>query len=264
MSFFLHCAIARTTDEAEAEAMLAVARALPVTRAQPITAPFAGIVAGYDPGERREHAYAAALASGASEEDASEASCSAEENGLDPLIRAFPHVRFAVIDVECVGDLCLVGGTLVGPGERVSVARSGSGHQQLLAALGAVDPPWYFAPFTRGFFDHGEAAPGPPRRETRCTVEGSLGDVVLTAVLLLRPPWQIHSVSERHAILGYGDDDLTLSLNVKGDLVALGVASHLDVDATVQAITELVDTLCGHGELRATDLDGTVLRRWSV
>ena len=68
MGFYLHCAVARTADDAEAAAMLAVARALPVTRAQPITAPFAGIVAAYKPEEMREHATAAALASGASEE----------------------------------------------------------------------------------------------------------------------------------------------------------------------------------------------------
>lgn len=264
MSFSLHCAVARTADDSEAGAMLAVARALPVTRAQQITAPFSGIVAAYEPRERREHALAAALAAGASEDDAYEAGCAAEADGLEPLIRAFPHVRFAVIDVECFGGICVYRGYIVGPGERVSVAMSGIAHQHLLAALGAVDPPWYFAPFTRGFFERGEAASGPPRRQVLCHVAGTLGGVVLVGVAVLRPPWQIHSASQRHAILGYGDHDLWLSLNVIDDLVDLQVASHLSVDATVQQVTELVDTLCGHGELSATDPGDAVVRRWSV
>ncbi len=264
MGFYLHCAVVRTADDAEAGLMLAVARALPVTRAQRITAPFAGIVAAYEPRERREHAVAAALAAGASEDDADEAGYAAEEDGFAPLVRAFPHLRFAVIEVECFGGTCVYRGYIVGPGERVSVAMSGSAHQQLLAALGAVDPPWYFAPFTRGFFEHGEAASGPPRRQVLCHVAGTLRGVALVAVVVLRPPWQIHSASERHAILGYGDHDLWLSLNVIDDQVDLQVASHLGVDATVPLITELVDTLCGHGELSATDPGGAVVRRWSV
>ena len=264
MGFYLHCAVARTADDAEAAAMLAVARALPVTRAQPITAPFAGIVAAYKPEEMREHATAAALASGASEDDACEAGCAAEEEGLDPLVRAFPHVRFAVIDVECFGGHCVYQGHIIGPGERVSVGTSGIAHQKLLAALGAVDPPWNFAPFTRGFFEHGEASSGPPRRQVLCHVAGMLHDLVLIGIALLRPPWQVHSASDRHAILGYGDHDLWLSLNVIDDGVDLRVASHLGVEATVQQINDLVDTLCGHGELRATDPAGAVVRRWSV
>jgi hypothetical protein len=141
---------------------------------------------------------------------------------------------------------------------------SGIAHQQRLAALGAVDPPWNFAPFTRGFFEHGEASSGPPRRQVLCHVAGTLHDLVLIGIALLRPPWQVYSASDRHAILGYGDHDLWLSLNVIDDGVDLRVASHLGVEATVQRINDLVDTLCGHGELRATDPAGAVVRRWSL
>lgn len=193
MGFYLHCAVARTADDAEAAAMLAVARALPVTRAQPITAPFAGIVATSRRrrcGGGREHDGGRA-GLGASEDDACEAGCAAEEEGLNPLVRAFPHVRFAVIDVECFGGRCVYQGHIIGPGERVSVGTSGIAHQQLLAALGAVDPPWNFAPFTRGFFEHGEASSGPPRRQVLCHVAGTLRDVI--GLALLRPPWQVHT-----------------------------------------------------------------------
>jgi hypothetical protein len=263
MGLQLHCAVARV-DGDTAEQILVFVRGTRFIQARRITEPFAGIVAGYDATAAQETVYEEQIAAGVNEDDASEAGADAFWNGLDPLVAAFPHVRFAIIRVDCFGGTCRYDGHTTGPGEHVQVASSHDAHQRLLAALGAVDPPWYFAPFTRGFFERGAPPPGPQRRQVRCWISGTLRDAPLVGVALLAPPWRVANASERHAILVHGDDDLHLSLNVVGDALDLRVSSHLEPEPTAARIAELVEMLAARGELVLRDAGGAVVRQWTV
>lgn len=255
MGFHLCCVVARVEGDV-ADRILAVASTVRFVRARRITEPFAGIVAAYDEEVAQETIYDEAIAAGATEDDASEAGAQARWDTLEPLAAAFPDVRFAQIHADCFGGTCMYHGHTSGPGDPVR-ADGHDAHQRLLAALGAIDPPWFFAPFTRGFFDTGEPPAGPQRREVRCSVAGTLRDVALVAIALLRPPWRVTIATERDAIIMYGDDDLWLSLNAAGELRA---SSHLEPEPTAAAIAELVDALAATGELVLRDAAGTVLR----
>ena len=261
MGFQLRCAVARIADDDEASQLIELARTGGIA-AHRLREPFLGIAAAYDPAELRDR-LRDELADGDDDDEIYERA----EAVLDPLVAALPAHRFAIIDVDCFGGTCLYRGYTAGAGDHVQVATSSHGHQQLLAAIGVVDPPWYFAPFTRGFFATGREPEGPRRRATLCHVSGTLQAIPIalatTCAALVARPWQVISASERHVIIGH--DELWLSLHAAGKALELRVTSYVDPATTRRLIDELVGELDGAtAELVASDPDGAPRERWSL
>jgi hypothetical protein len=270
MGFRLRCAVTRVDDEATAARVIAAARSLPHLAAQPLREPFLGVAAAFDPDQLFERLTEDPAAHGWTDEDAaSEGAYEIIERAFDPLISTFPDHQFAIIDADCFGGVCRYHGHTRGPEPSVVAPDSSRAHQDLLAAIGAVDPPWYFAPFTRGFFDHGTAPDGPRRRPTICYVAGTLTGITMSlataCALQLDAPWKLIGAGDRHAIVGLGQD-LHLSLNlVADDALDLKVASHVDAETTAARISELVEELHGAtAELTLSDADHRPLRTWRI
>jgi len=246
MGFRLRCAVARVDDDDLAARIIDRARSLPHVSARRLVEPWRGVVAGFDPDELEADIV---------------------ETLLDPLFAAFPDQRFACIEADCFGGTCTYVGDTVGPGERV-YANGSDAHQTLLAAIGVIDPPWYFAPFTRGFFETGREPDGPRRRPVVCYAAGRLTGMTIGAAtisaMMMAVPWKVTIATERSAIIVYGDD-LVVSLNaMDDDTIELKASSHVDADTTAGWIDALVDELCVAADLRLVDADSKPLRSWRI
>jgi hypothetical protein len=267
MGFRMHCAVARVDDDAVAARILDLARSMPHLAAQRLDEPWRGVAIGFDPDALADRIAADPLAHGFADEDAAhEAAAEAIERAFDALFDAYPDLTFAFIEADCFGGTCLYSGRTVGPGT-TTTARGSDAHQRLLAAIGVADPPWYFAPFTRGFFDTGREPDGPKRRPTLCYVSGTLTGMTIgaatIAATLLAPPWKLTIATSSSAVLQHGDD-LVASINVSGPALDLRASSLVDAETTTTWIEELVEELSVTAELRLVDPDNRPLRSWRV
>jgi|GEM_PF-3512076 len=267
MGFRLRCAVARVDDDDLAARMIDRARSLPHVSARRLVEPWRGVVAGFDPDELVDRIHDDPAAFGLAKDDARRESAEIVETLLDPLFAAFPDQRFACIEADCFGGTCMYSGDTVGPGERV-YANGSDAHQTLLAAIGVSDPSWYFAPFTRGFFDTGREPDGPKRRPVVCYAAGKLTGMTIGAATIsamtMAVPWKVTIATERSAIIVHGDD-LVVSLNViDDDTIELKASSHVDADTTAGWIDALVDELCVAADLRLVDADSRPLRSWRI
>src|SRR5262245_33190885 len=266
MGFRMRCAVARVEDNALAARMIELARSLPHLTAQRLENPWRGVAIGSDPDDLADRF--------ADDDTAYEAALEAVDGGFDAVFAAYPDVPFACIDADCFGGTCRYSGRTVGPGTAVTASGSDA-HQQLLAAIGVVDPPWYFAPFTRGFFETGVEPEGPQRRAVLCYVSGTLTGMSIgaatIAATLLAPPWAVTIAMPSSAVLQRGDD-LFASINVSrkssgnpaDDALELSASSHVDADTTAGWIEELIDELSVTAELELRDPDQRLLRSWQI
>src|SRR5262245_2369748 len=270
MGYSLRCAIARCADDDQAARLLAAAASLPHVTVRRFRDPFDGVIAGSHYLDVWDAYTDDPEASGyASEDDAMAAIYEGIEGGLPALSRGFPGVAFAYIDVDCFGGTCLYGGHVVVDGGVVfRLPRpSHSGHVELLEKLG-VTIDWHFAPFTRGFLLREDAA-GPIRRAIAGVIDGELRFTLPALTMHLRgelaPPWAMPIVARDTLILTYGDDDLLLSLNATGDVIAFGGRAHVAPDEAAVRIEELLRCLDEIGvsyDVGLSDFQRAPLRRW--
>lgn len=80
------------------------------------------------------------------------------EDGLPEWSRNHPSVTFACVRADCVGGACVYDGYIVLSGTSIfEVSGDYAGHLELLAHVGLSLGSAFFAPFTRGYFEHGHA-----------------------------------------------------------------------------------------------------------
>jgi len=168
------------------------------------------------------------------------------------LSRRMPDVKFGLVHVDCFGGTCINDAEVRKAGEVIWSERGQSAHQSMFGQLGLPADSWYFAPFTRDFFDGGEP-PAERARPITCVFKGELEHASITAltiaVQLMELPWRISIADSRNLIVVYGDNDIALSFNSAGDDVTIGGRSHIAAEDTERALAELCE------EIEATGAD---------
>ena len=251
--------------------LAALAGEIPWSRRRTLRVPFLAVVAGMnawkviEDWEKHPDRYPFR-----DSEEAEETLLGALEEKLPEVSRLFPGVAFAYVRVECFGGVCLFDGFVARDGDVVfRQSSSHDGHCAILAAAGAPIADWFFAPFTRGWFE-GAAPPEVVRRGIRGRIEGTIAghgiELVGMALLAdLRPPWKVWRMGETW-FAAHGEEDVSLSLNFNPDgTIALGGRSHVgpeDAAGLLNAVYSSLASLGGEAGLELLELNGAVIRRW--
>src|SRR5215207_5482762 len=105
MGFYLRCAIAKVDDELATRLAKTAADIFPTfVDVRRFDAPFAGVIAGYDPVATSERIIDNFAAHGyADEETAVEDVEGAIDNHMGELSLAFPEIAIAYVNVDCFG-----------------------------------------------------------------------------------------------------------------------------------------------------------------
>ncbi len=246
MGFYLRCAIAKVEDDGLADRIVQASTTLfpRFVRVRRFAAPFAGVIAAYDPAATHERLVDDFAAHGYADEDAaSEDAAEAIDSRIGELSRAFPDVPFAFVDVDCFGGTCRFHGFVVRDGGSVHREdTSSTAHVRLFAQLGVADPQWHFPPFTRGFMESGVAS-DLSRLPITFSVQARWNERFrLTAIRAstLPAPWKVTIFSESACVVVHGEE-LYASLHPVEDQVELRCRSFVDLARTKVLALELVD-----------------------
>jgi hypothetical protein len=246
MGFYLRCAIAKVDDSGLADRICATAtESFPsFVRCRRFDAPFAGVIAGYDPVATSERIVESFAAHGyPDEEAATEDVEGAIWNHMGELTLAFPELPFAYIDVDCFGGTCVFSGFIIKDGLRTHTEpSSSSAHVKLFAHLGVVDPQWHFAPFTRGFMETGVAA-DLSRLPMTYSVHARWDEPYRLAAMraaMLPSPWKVTVHSEKGCVIVHGEQ-FYASLHPVDDQVEMRGKSFVELTLTKTLAHELAD-----------------------
>jgi hypothetical protein len=266
MGFQLRCVIVPGHDSAVAAAL----RTLPAVVVRELTEPFVATIAAQvadDVDELRERNPTLYLP--AEEDDDNEAAHAVLAiDGWLEVSRRFPAVLFGWIYVDCFGGTCIYSGQVRRAGEHVWHGSGQRAHLDVFERLGLPATSWYFAPFTRDYFDGG-APPEHPAQEITCvfkgTLTGALGPLTMAA-MLMPAPWRITIANSFTLVVVHGDE-LALSCNLRDGELTIGGRSHIDRDATVQLLAAFADEIASLGMTYAIELttfEGALIRTFET
>src|SRR5512139_409169 len=209
MGFYLRCAIAKVDDEVLADRIGRVAAEVfpPFVAVRRFDAPFAGVIAAYDPGQLDIVENFAAH--GYPDEDAAhEDQAEGILARMGELSRAVPEVPFVYVDVDCFGGTCRYQGYAFQDGTQTHVEPfSSNAHVRLFEKLGVENPQWYFAPFTRDFMTTGTASEV-SRLPVTYYVHARWDEPLRLAAMraaMLPPPWKVTILTEQSCIVVHGE-----------------------------------------------------------
>jgi hypothetical protein len=271
VSFQLRCVIATAASSTQARTLLAgLTTDIPHTRGRAFEAPFAGVLVGayYDELLRAYDQDPTAFAG----EDPDELEWLVPER-LGAASCRFPGKRFAFVDVDCFGGVCMYSGEIIVDGERVgpAIQASADGHQRLLEQLGVLDPPRVFPPFERGFLAGAE----PPARPHQAIVGALAGWIAGIELARLGPilhvgldgDWTVQPIGDASLLLIGGADAIATSIHAGTTQHVFGGRSHLVHERVIpllDVLAELLDDFDLRFEWTLSDaVSEAVIQRWS-
>lgn len=246
MGFYLRCAIAKVDDAALADRISAFAKELfpAFVRVRRFEAPFAGMIAAYDPSAAHEELVGNFAKHGyADEEAAYEDAAEAIDHRMGELSHEFPDVPLAFVDVDCFGGTCSYHGFVVKDGLQTHrEASSSTAHVRLFAQLGVTDPQWHFEPFTRGFMETGVAS-HLMRQPVTYYVHARWDEPFRLAAMrasMLPPSWKVTVLTDASCIVVHGEQ-FVASLHPIEDQVEMHAKSFVELTLTKTLAHEIAD-----------------------
>ena len=246
MGFHLRCAIAKVDDDSVADHFVEFATALypSFVRVRRFDAPFAGVIAAYDPQAAHDLVHDNWEVLGYADENAAIDDIEeAIESRIAHLSHEFPDTPIAFVDVDCFGGTCMYRGYVVNDGlQTYAEPASANAHVRLFEHMGVKDPQWHFPPFTRGFMDSGVAS-DLSRLPATYYVHAHWDEPFRLAAMrasMLPKPWQVTIMTETSCVVVHGEQ-FHASLNAVDDHVRLDARSFVELTLTKTLAHELTN-----------------------